>query len=254
MTYLKFPDRFPVDQLATMPNRVLYQTYRKAVFEPLDESRDYTGFRKIFFGRNPYHRIISCYIDKYVEPFTSTPKDVPDCNSYIEFMRLLHKTGLAKEGMRGKVDFGHFCSVEDDFGWDIYRQLGCPDFDLISLLPATALPEMTLTHHFENIQTVFELLGIKDQYQNVQPLYENNRFSYDTWLKNSSDSVKTLDHLASLSKEQLWQIVKSEGSKTISYASFYPPDIADLFQEIYRKEFNFYAKRGYTFNLLAQNE
>lgn len=247
MTYLKFGDRFPGSRLSTISNKLLFATYRKEVFEPWDAKVDYTTYKKVFFGRNPFHRIISCYIDKYVNPISSTPADVPNCSSYIDFLNMLCETGLRKEAMAGRVDFGHFCSVKDDLGWQIYCRAGSPDFDFISLLPDTGLPEGELIHDYRNIRILFELLGVKDKYQSVSGLYENRSFSYDTWLQHEPASLLINDELTEMSREQLWEFLKTKNARTISYESFYPAETATLFRNIYHEEFAFYTERNHTF-------
>ncbi len=247
MSYLKLSNNFTAGQLAAMSNKALYKMYKNDVFEPWNEKVDYKPFKKIFFGRNPYHRIISCYIDKYVNPNSKTPSHVPDCKSYLGFIQILNETGLSKEKMTNKVDFGHFCSVTNDIGWQLYTKLGNPDFDMFSLLPATGLPEGNLTHDFRNIKSLFEILGISTDYSSVKELYENHTYSYDTWLQQDPHSLLKVEGLAELGKEELWEFMKSKKSRTISYASFYTHEITKLFHKIYHTEIKFYADRNYTF-------
>ena len=51
--------------------------------EGLDE------YKKIIFTRNPFHRVVSCFLDKYVDPMSPTTKDKPNCDTFYEFVNCL---------------------------------------------------------------------------------------------------------------------------------------------------------------------
>ncbi len=251
MTYLKNSEEFSADVIAGMSNKELNTNFRSEVFEGVRESVDYTSFKKVFFGRNPYHRIISCYIDKYVNPDSATPNDVPNTDTYSDFVALLNSTGLTKEAMKSKVDFGHFCSVQNDIGWNFYQRLDCPKFDLVSMLPSTGLPEGDLTHKPQNIKKVLALIGKDKHYRNIKQFYEGHSGAHDVWQENIKQQKYSnqLDDksLCAFSREKLWQVMLPEKLREVSYASFYPPEVKAIFDKCYQEEFTFYQALGFKF-------
>jgi len=134
MIHLKLGSVVDGAALAREPIPSVYRIFRNTVLERERPQVDYSSFRKIFFGRNPFHRVVSCYLDKYVCRSSSTPKDNPESANYLQFLERLTATRLRREKMKGVVDFGHFCAATNDIGWDFYLDLGQPKFDFISIV------------------------------------------------------------------------------------------------------------------------
>ena len=246
MAYLKLERKGAFDELLQIPSPSLHRLYRESIFESWNDQVDYTSFKIFFYGRNPYHRIISAYIDKYVNPLSITPKAISDCETYAEFMDMLSVTDLKKEQMVRRVNFSHFCSVTDDVGWEIYDRLGQPVFDYISLLPSTGLPEARLTHYTGNIKYLLTLLNLQDKYRSLKNLYDGYLWSDDN-LERDKSWIE-IDG-AYITKEELWKLISSdEQQRNISYASFYPPALEEKFRLLYEDELNFYSKIGHEFH------
>lgn len=149
--------------------------------------------------------------------------------------------------MRGIVNFGHFCSARNDLGWNFYRKLGEPQFDFISLLPETALPEIRLTHHYTNIQKIHELLGLEESYDQVRLHYEEHAYSHDTRrITEASQKSEDIKDIHLLSNDSMQRYMQPEWDRKITYASFYPLEVEELFRDLYHEEFEFY--RGFNLN------
>lgn len=242
MTHIKLQSLIDQKIVARWPNKYLYSNYRKNVFESRKKDVNYQLYKKIFFGRNPYHRIISAYLDKYISASSVTPKDNPMCRNFQQFLEVLLSTGLSRENMKGIVDYDHFCQVTDDVGWDFYEDLGKPDFDYVSILPETGLPESSLTHHCKSIMNVYKILGIEDEYASVRNHYENHRYFYDTWMNDEEKISIYVDgiHLYSPAQPRKFQIPQM--SRSIQYSNFYTDEICNIFGKLYSKELDFYEK------------
>ena len=86
--------------------------------------------KKVIFVRNPFHRIVSCFLDKYVDSMSVSTKDILECNTFYEFVKILNSTGLVKKNA-GKSRLYSFCKLTQWRGWDFYCKLGKPKFDMV---------------------------------------------------------------------------------------------------------------------------
>jgi hypothetical protein len=207
-----------------------------------DVSADSIGeYKKIFFARNTYHRVASCFLDKYVDGNSPSTEDIPDCDNFYEFVKILKSTDLKRDKMKGVVDFEHFSKLTDWRGWEFYCELGRPKFDLVITTPTTALPEGKIVHNYENIKSVYDLLGCSKEYESIKHLYEKDYYSYDVWkvFKPKIDFAKK-----NFAKTSIGELKGYHGfigrDRTIPYANFYTPELIDIISELYTEELDFY--------------
>ena len=218
------------------------------IIKNLEELHDY---KKVIFVRNPFHRIVSCFLDKYVDSMSVSTKDIPECNTFYEFVKILNSTGLVKEKMHGKVDYTHFCKLTQWRGWDFYCKLGKPKFDMIVSTPVTALPEGKIVHDHKQIKLIYELVNCKDDYDGIKHLYEKNYYSYDVW---KVFKPKIRFETKNFAKTPIEELKKYHGyigkDRTIPYENFYTSHCSSIIYNLYKEEFDFYENQlGIKFTL-----
>lgn len=246
MIHLKGGVEVNAGTLAEQPPPEIYRYFHSSIREMIRPDVDYAGYTKLFFGRNPYHRILSCYMDKYVCQTSVTPKDQPSSRCYHDFLAEMADHGLTQQGLRGVADFGHFCHAKSDIGWQFYEDLGRPRFDYISILPETGIPEGHLTHHYENIKEMCDMIGVGELYDEVRVHFEGHDFSHDL---SHSDSPTMVDGLSRMSVDDLQQYMKPSWVRRLDYKSFYDLDTQAIFDDLYSPEFDFYRENGHSFQL-----
>lgn len=70
----------------------------------------------LFLIRNPYDRLVSGFVDKYVTGKLKNPKN---CNNFEDFVNILLNTP-------NKIEYGHFTKQTSNKGWEFYKKLGKP--------------------------------------------------------------------------------------------------------------------------------
>jgi len=116
------------------------------------------------------------------------------------------------------------------------------------LLPETGLPEGSLTHHSESIRQIHQLLALDETYEQVRIHYEGHAFSHDTHRPKASEDPVSIEGIHLFSNDAMQRYMQPEWTRRIAYASFYPPEVEDLFRRLYQDEFDFYQQLGYEFH------
>ena len=238
MIFLKNPNKFlPTELKENNPNEI-FKKFRSRR-EREREGYDYSNFKTFLIGRNPYSRILSGFIDKYVNQNSQTPEIGPQNISYYEFIKLICDMKAREIGISNFVEFSSFCNADEDEGYHFYQKIGNPNFSFISLMKNSGYPEGALHHSVESINKIISFLPYHIEYERAIDLVP---------IKNNGQNNKILDYdIAYWPMEKLWKYILENGNKSIDIRSFYPQELKDLFVEAYANEFMFYRKLGIEF-------
>lgn len=199
---------------------------------------DYSSFKKVFFGRNPYHRIVSSFFDKVICPYSPGMKNMPKVNNFHEFIRLIYDCGMNEEKLCNFLDYHQFCDLCELDGWDFYCKLNKPKFDLILFTPETGLPENKIIQDYESIKSLYKILNKENEFKNFNFRIKDNPYKFsnepDLYKKNINDIIK-----------YTWK--NTEAKIRYRYMDFYNDEIIKMFNEIYKNEFDFYKTLGFDY-------
>ena len=81
----------------------------------------YKNYNIVMLIRNPYERLVSGFLNKYVGCEYKNP---PNCNCFYDFCHILQKNP-------GKIDKHHFVKQTTGKGWDFYNELQRPNIKYI---------------------------------------------------------------------------------------------------------------------------
>lgn len=211
------------------------------------KSYDYSDYAKVLFIRNPFHRVASCFYDKYVDQTSPTPEDVPTINNFYQFSQLLAKTNLKKDNMEGVVDYDHFKPATEGGGWDLYCELGKPKFDYVFETPPTALPEGKIVQRYDNVEKIYKLINNVPTYESIKHLYFGTTHSHDSWKQGNFSPLKKNHNSVYETIQNLRKYLNRENCRTIPYMNFYNDQMKSMFRNIYKKEFDFYKTLGFDY-------
>jgi hypothetical protein len=238
MIFLKNPIKFLPTELKENNPKEIFKKFRPRK-EREREGFDYSNFKTFLIGRNPYSRILSGFIDKYVNQNSQTPEIGPQNISYYEFIKLIGDLKAREIGISNFVQFSCFCNADEDEGYDFYQKIGKPNFNFISLMDNLGFPEGALHHSVETIKKITSFLPFDMDYERAIDLVP---------VKNIEQNNKILDYdIAYWPMEKLWKYILENGNKSIDIRSFYPQELKDLFVEAYANELMFYRKQGIEF-------
>lgn len=239
MASLKYGDAIHSQQLRQANANQVFNIF--SLMEEREElGENYGDYRSFLFGRSPYCRILSGYIDKYVNKISTTPKTGPGPISYADFIALLQNAILKKGSVESVAEYRTFCPANQDVGYEFYQKIGSPPFSQIFLLESYGFPEGALHHSPTSIRTLLLLAEQQDEFERArglippQPPHHTEKI-YD-------------QEIAYLSGEKLWALIQERGPRSIDLKSFYPEAILDMFEQAYSGEFAFYKRHNLTFD------
>lgn len=226
--------------------------FRKWQWDGSLENEDFSQYKKIFCVRNTYHRVVSCFLDKYVDDNSPGTKDTPKCNNFYEFVKILESTNLEKEKMKGVVDYEHFCQLTENIGWEFYCKINQPEFDLIFDTPTTGLPEGKIVHDHADIKKIYKLLNLQNEYHKISHLYKQNYYSFDMWKFFKPKINFSKENFAKVSIDELKDYHGFIGKeRTIPYKNFYTNKLAQIITKLYTDELSFFKEKlNIKFNLM----
>lgn len=238
MIFLKNPNKVLTTELKENNAKELFKKFRSRKEKERD-GHDYSNFKIILIGRNPYFRILSGFIDKYVNQKSQTPEIGPQNISFYDFIKLLFGLKAKGIGISNYVDFSAFCNADEDEGFHFYQKLGNPKFKFISLLDHSGYPEGALHHSTESLRKLISFLPYDMEYERAIDLVP---------IETNMQNNKVLDYdIAYWPMKKLWQFMLDNGDKSIDIRSFYPQEVKNLFLQAYANEFMFYKKLGIEF-------
>ena len=223
-----------------------HQTYWQVFKTKADELSDasqFKNYKKILFFRNPFHRILSCFFDKFVNQdspgalYGETPK------SFKDFVDVLAATEMKVERMADVVDIHHFAPITIGPAWDFYCKLDQPSFDLCVETPITAMPEGKICHNPQKIREIYKLLDCMDEYDDIRHLFERHPYSYDIWQFFENKIAFSDQHFGDTQVEQLQSLIANNAQRTVPYRNFYSDETTVTFRSLYASEFEFYEDK-----------
>jgi len=206
------------------------------------KKQDYTNFKKIFFGRNPYHRIVSSFFDKVVCPISPGMDMMPQVNNYHDFVSLLHSCGMDKDKLSKHVDYNQFCDLCNFRGWDFYCELGKPQFDVMCITPETGVTEAKIILNHMHIKKIYTVLNKQHLFEQSKILHADHDEAPHNWYKKHPYMFADIEdlHLKSIDylREYFWEHMNTP--RTLRYMDFYNQHMLKMFNETYQDEFKFY--------------
>jgi len=161
----------------------------------------YKNYNIVMLIRNPYKRLVSGFLDKYV--FKEHYKNPQNCKCFLDFCIILGLEPI-------QIDHHHFEKQTAGKGWDFYNELQRPNIKYI--LDTT------------KVNDIIKILGlnipeIKKNY-NIKKNIENN--------ENNEKKMWSLDYNT------------LRNANTINYANFYNDYIKKIVYDIYKDDFIFF--------------
>ena len=220
----------------------VHQTFWKQYAENARENEDYSDYKKILFGRNPYHRIVSNFFDKVVCPNSPDMNIMPKVDNFYEFISLIHSCGMDQDKLSKHVDYIQFCHLNDFRGWKFYCEIGQPKFDVICITPETGLIEGKIILDYMQIEQIYNILGKEHLFEQSKILHKHNNYGAWNWYKkyplvyvNEPDL-----HIKKISELQKYFWTDRNTPRTLRYMDFYNREMLEMFNRLYIKEFQFY--------------
>ena len=212
----------------------IWPKFSKEIWRPRYRRKageDYSRYKKLLFCRNPYHRLISNYLDKYVCSSSPTPEKVPDVANFEQFVDCLYATQLKEENMP-TIDHYEFCLQTSGDGWDLLQENSENLF--VFTTPPTGLPEARVPMAKESIHLTYYLLGW------TPPHVPEWKYSTKAW-------PKVVNSAYTFSVAQLDALHKNP--RSITYTSFYPEHVRKKVYKLYEKDFLYFGSLGYRFKV-----
>ena len=211
----------------------------------------YKDYSIVFFGRNPYHRIISLYLDKYVATNSPSPKIKQNINTFKEFIDHMYTLGFSSERSEAEIFDGFYPITGDNTHW-FFEQLNKQKLSVdYFILPNFCLPDGKLIHDNKNLQKLYNLANKQDLFDQISIrltegwTHKINCFKLDINAFHDFTSTNS-KMLCELTINELRQILKTI---KVDAANFFTPELIDKFNSLYRMEFLFYSKHGIDFKV-----
>ena len=230
-------------------HQIYHKFYEKQPnYECLEFYKDY---EIIFFGRNPYHRIISLYLDKYVATNSPSPKIKQNTNTFEEFINHMYDLGFSSERSEAEIFDGFYPITGGAVHW-FFEQLSTQRIGINHfILPNFWLPDGKLVHDIKNLQKLYNLA-------NKQYLFDqiSNRLT-EGWthkINCLNSDIKAFNNFNFTNPTLLGQLPIVELRnilKTIKVdaMNFFTPNLISKFKSLYRMEFLFYSNREIEFHV-----
>ena len=170
-------------------------------------TKNYDNHKIILLYRNPYHRLVSGFINKYVQKKNKNPfKNPPNCDCFLDFVNILyHKREL--------IDEGHFSPQTSNIGYDFFLSLN-KKIDIFIDTP--------------NVNYIADLFSVKHIHKNC-----SNKNNSDKYTGNIPEYL--LDY----------NTIKNHNFN--DYSKFYNNDIKQLVDKIYKTDFVFFKNNNILF-------
>ena len=187
----------------------------------LDNYKLYNNYTKCLIYRNPYHRLVSSFLNKYVGKIYKNPDN---CNNFSDFVNLLYndflefknKKNINYNKTNNVFDNNHFRQQASGSGWKLYIKLGKPKFDFI--------------YDTKNVNSICKLINLnKEEKIHARPSDLNTNINNDI---NWEEKKVFLLNYSDLSKYK------------INYDLFYNKELKKKVNLIYKDDFNFLNSLG----------
>ena len=200
-------------------NSKIYKTFYES---PLVEGVDYSNYKLVLFGRNPYCKLVSQYLSKYV--FLNSERSVTDFT--LTFEQFINNISNQAE-----AGFDSFDSL-----WQQINKHNNKRTTHVVMLPDSPLPDNMVFHDKISVQEIYKFCWRKNLYLQIDRL-----FSHD---ENPSllNAKKCLSSLYKMVPEQLNLLISSD--VLLDTASFFSNKLKLTADNLVADELNFYKNRG----------
>jgi len=215
----------------------IYEQYYKSI--PTRDFKHCINFNSILFGRNPYYRIPSLYIDKYVMVNSPTPDKGENTQTFKEFILQLIKIGFNNKESKLRIFSGFFPITKSP-----YYEL----FDYCSkiiILEENLLPDAKLTHNPESIKFLYDISNNNDAFSEIRCIVEQ-QWNQKQQRQHEKANCKIHTNIENASLPELRRILENQ---SVTCENFFSPTLKEQFNLLYRDEFDLYSKRGISFNM-----
>jgi hypothetical protein len=204
------------------------------VFLDQDLSNVPSNYRRVLFSRNPYHRIVSGFLDKFVCSGSPGIDDsLFDGETFSQFVKFLYYHGF------GEGDFDHHFSP---------CFLKRREFDIILDTPSTALPEGKIPMDFFKASKILRLLDRLDLQQGLRVLTSGPQ-GIESWNCYSSRLTMSEDPFHDALIQDLLPYMTYKTNRSIPYENFYTEELKQQLRSIYLREFAFYESVGVYYDI-----
>ena len=200
-------------------NSKIYKTFYKS---PLVEGVDYSNYKLVLFGRNPYCNLVSRYLSKYV--FLNSEGSVTDFT--LTFEQFLNSTSNQTEA--GFESFDSLCQQINKHNNKRTTH--------VLMLPDSPLADNMVFHDKISVQEIYKFCWRKNLYLQIDHLFSNDKAPLLLNAKKCSSS------LYKLVPEQLNLLISS--NVMLDTASFFSNKLKLTADNLVADELNFYKNRG----------
>lgn len=208
----------------------------------LSNFRKYLTYNIVIFGRNPYSRIVSLYLDKYVALNSPTPSKNVSTSTFSNFINFLKNNPYNLKESKDVVFSGFFpitCTPE----YSLLQFLIKNNSSNVNLyiLDDFLLPDGKLMYNPEVVVNIYSIAKKQELFKKIETFYTQQWFNKEKRTRELLDSIKsshrTLTNLEHADGSSLRSILKQTSIKT---SDFFTVEIKEIFNKIYEDEFNFY--------------
>ena len=173
--------------------------------EDLKNYKMYKGYNLIIIGRNPYHKLVSGFLDKYVGEIYENPDN---CNNFEDFVNLLTKS---KNIVPKNINQSHFKPQTNGRGFDLFNKIKKNNNRCVII-------------DIKDINSVANYINLNDK----------NIVGRERSVKKKLNK----DKLWNLEYEEL-------KNKKLNYDNFYNDDLKKKVYNYYREDFDFFKNLKY---------
>lgn len=205
-----------------------------------NDSEKYTDYTVLFFGRNPYERIVSLFLDKYVavdSPTPETNEGACDFKTFINF--LCTQTFTAHDS--SKRIFSGFFPITSTKAFELFQTLTKANYSSakIIMLDQFLLPDGKLLYNSEKLANIYMATNNMRLYDQIKHKLESNWTSKQERF-NILKQKKSFQMFEDLSEAPIQELRALLKNHIISTESFFSKEVKTQFTNLYQKEINFF--------------
>jgi len=168
--------------------------------------KNYIGYNLIVIGRNPYYKLVSGFLDKYVNKIYENPKN---CNNFEDFVNLLT---ISKNVVPRNINKAHFKLQTNGKGFELFNKI--KDNNNVIIID------------IKDINIVSKFINLK----NLDLVARKRSVKKNTEIKS--------DNLWELNYEDI-------KDRKVNYNNFYNNDLKNKVYNYYKNDFIFFKDLKY---------
>ncbi len=210
----------------------------------------YKNHKIVFFGRNPYHRIVSLYLDKYVAIDSPTPEINRNTNTFREFIEHIYNVGFFSENSQIEIFDGFFPITTGESFLFFEELLIKQTHAVFYLLPDFWLPDGKLIHDPANLRSLYDMAGEKILFEEIADRLTEAWNYKSCCLKLATNCSDRFDF--DCSKKRMCDYTVAELRNVLKITkfdamSFFTKELVDMFNVLYQTELAFYDRNKMSF-------